>query len=354
MGNRIRIGGSIYGLGSEIDDPTGAIWALLERMDGRTRIPDIVDGVIARHPGQDREAVLGALTQVIDAGFAEDVDAADSDELTDRDKERYDRSRRFYRWVDLEPRSRKWHSQIRLRNARVVVVGLGGTGGSAALSLAASGIGRLHCVDYDLVELSNLNRQVLYTEKDIGRTKVDAAVDRLRQLNSDIEITGQQSRITSQADFVPLVADCDVLLLSADQPGEIRAWANRCCLSTGTPWVDSGYHGPRASVGVYVPGRGACYECGWMAYLEHENELGNSREYTTARKSRNAVCAPSAGLSGFLASYAVIALITGVSPVAPGVVYGVNLVAPDDEYVINNVRNGNCPACGAQNCPPSE
>ena len=75
------------------------------------------------------------------------------------------------------PRASSWDAQARLARSRVTVVGLGGSGAGAAAALAASGVGRLHCVDPDAVELSNLNRQVLYSEDDIGRPKVDAAVD---------------------------------------------------------------------------------------------------------------------------------------------------------------------------------
>lgn len=68
--------------------------------------------------------------------------------------------------LDLTPRASTWEPQERLRRALVTVIGVGGTGGVAALALAASGVGRLHCVDPDVVELSNLSRQVIYTEDD--------------------------------------------------------------------------------------------------------------------------------------------------------------------------------------------
>lgn len=162
-----------------------------------------------------------AIAQLVESGYVEDAAAPDPAELTERDKDRYDRARRYFRWLDLAPRASTWEPQVALRRARVTVVGVGGTGGVAALALAASGVGRLHCVDPDVVELSNLSRQVIYTEDDIGVPKVGAALARLRKLNTDIAVSGQRLRIDSVTDVLPLAGSCDVLLLSADQPPEV-------------------------------------------------------------------------------------------------------------------------------------
>jgi molybdopterin/thiamine biosynthesis adenylyltransferase len=342
--NRIRIGGPIYGTGSEIADPSGFIWALLQSLDGTGTIEEI----ISRFPDHRPAEVLGAFTQLANAGFIEDTGAPDPAELSIREKERYERSRRFFRWTDRTPRATYWEPQVRLRNARVVVVGLGGTGGTAALALAASGVGRLHCVDDDCVELSNLNRQIIYTEKDIGRLKTDAAAERLRALNSDIDVTTERLRVDDSGDIAGLAEDCDVLLLAADQPVRIHAWANRACLASTTPWVDGGYHGPRAAIGVYVPGQGPCYECVRLAEHDRNRVLGVVDDHTTARGDSNAVTATSAGISGHLAAHAVLALITGAMPVWPGRIHGVNLMAPDDQYVIDDPRREDCPACGSR------
>src|SRR5262249_57258164 len=129
----------------------------------------------------------------------------------------------------------------------------------AALGLVASGVGRLHCVDADTVELTNLNRQILYGESDLGRPKVEVAADRLRHLNSGVALTTARETVIGEADVRALASGCDVLVLCADRPSEIRLWANRACLATGTPWVDAGYHGPMVAAAAYVPGEGPCY-----------------------------------------------------------------------------------------------
>jgi len=344
-GNRIRIGGTVYGIAGEVDDPTGSVWTLLNAMDGSRSVEAVVAAVVEAHPGERPAAVRAAVELFVESGHVYDAAGTDPPGLTDRDKVRHDRSRLFYRWIDSKPRASWWEPQARLRLARVTVVGVGGTGGNAAMALAASGVGELRCVDSDVVELSNLNRQVLFTESDIGRPKVEAAVERLRQLNSDIAITGVRRAMTGVADLQELSAECDLLLLCADRPGEIRVWANRACLATHTPWVDAGYHGPVVAVAAYVPGGGACYECVWRAEHERHRAMGVEADYTIQRNAQNAVSAPTAGISGYLAAHLGISLLTGVVPVRSGLVQGINLIAPDHHYVIEPTQRTDCPAC---------
>jgi molybdopterin/thiamine biosynthesis adenylyltransferase len=344
---RIRLGGVAYGSAAEIADPAGSVWTLLRCMDGSLGIEQIVARTVDRHPAATPASVRDAVQLLVDAGYVEDAGGPDPSQLTERDKERYARARAYFRWMDLTPRASTWEPQVALRQARVTVVGLGGTGGNAAMALAATGVGRLHCVDPDVVELSNLGRQILYTEDDIGRPKVEAAVRRLRRLNSDIDVSGCAGRIGGVDDVVVLCADCDVLLLAADDPVDIRAWTNRGCLRTGTPWVDSGYHGPLVSVAIYVPGKGACYECVQAGQADRHRAAGTqpADPADVADLAPHAVGAASAGLSGHLSAHAVTSLITGVPPAREGRVYAINLVELDAAFSIDESRRADCPAC---------
>jgi molybdopterin-synthase adenylyltransferase len=348
-GGRIRIGGVSYGIAAEIEDPTGAVWTLLQNMDGTRGIGEIVSQTLRSHPGQSADAVHDMACQLTGSGYVEDAGAADPAGLSQRDKQRYDRARNYYRWLDLTPRASTWEPQARLRAARVTVVGVGGTGGVAALGLAAAGVGQLHCVDPDTVELSNLSRQVIYAESDIGRPKADAAVARLAQLNSDITVSAEKLRIGSADDARPLARDCDVLLLSADQPPEVRVWVNRACLAARRPWVDAGYHGPLIQVGVYQPGTGACWECLHDSAQDEHRALGANSGDAPERAAAvgRAVGAVSAGISGYLAAHQVIALITGVPPVVPGQIQAVNLAALDAPFTRADPPRRGCPGCAA-------
>jgi molybdopterin/thiamine biosynthesis adenylyltransferase len=346
---RIRIGGPTYGIAAEVEDPSGSVWTLLQSMDGRRGADQIVQRVLEAHPGETADAIGAALNLFVESGYVEDAGAPDPVELTEWEKQRFDRSRAYFRWMDLTPRASTWDPQVTLRRARVTLIGMGGTGGVAAMALAASGVGRLLCVDSDVVELSNLNRQVLYTEQDIGRAKVDAAVERLRQLNSAIDVDGVQRRVTCVDDVVSFAKECDVLVLSADRPQpDVRVWTNRACLATGTPWVDAGYHGPLVQVGMYVPDGGPCWECVRAADAERHRAIGIRYEDSQQRNEAvaNAVGAPSAGISGYLAAHHALALITGVPARRAGRVDAVNLMDLDGTFVLDDPRRSDCPACG--------
>src|SRR5437660_7496078 len=98
--------------------------------------------------------------------------------------------------------------QQRLKEARVLCIGAGGLGSPAALYLAAAGVGQLGLVDFDEVDLSNLQRQILHGTKDIGRKKLDSAEDRLRDINPEIEVELHHCRFSSEnAPKIVLVYD---------------------------------------------------------------------------------------------------------------------------------------------------
>jgi molybdopterin/thiamine biosynthesis adenylyltransferase len=349
---QIRIGGGVYGIAAEITDPGGWLWNLITAIDGTAGPAEIVGRVLRAYPDAAEADVLDALESLIGAGYVEDAAAEVPADFSLREQQRYGRGVQFYRWVDLQPRRSPWDVQRLLRGARVVLIGVGGTGASAALALAASGVGHLHCIDADVVELSNLNRQILYTEGDLGRPKAAAAVAHLRQRNSDIKITGERTRIGSPDDCAAAIAGYGMLALCADRPDDLRRWANRSCLAARIPWVDGGYHGPLVTAGVYVPGDGPCWEClraGELARLGLPAISPADLSRGLPRAPGNAATAVTAALSGQLVAHLAIALLTGTSPITPGTVYGTNLMMLGEQVVVRHPRRRDCPACGSAN-----
>ncbi|WP_433634018.1 HesA/MoeB/ThiF family protein [Nocardia sp. CA-120079] len=343
----IRIGATVHGLGVEIEDPDGWVRVLISALDG-TRSPDeIVDVVLSDYPGVP---AADAMQQLSDAGLLEDAGAPVPVEFSERELERYSRGVAFFRWIDRTARVSAWDVQLRLRRSRVLLVGVGGTGGIVAQGLVASGVGQLHCVDADVVELSNLNRQILFRENDIGRSKVEAAVQHLRALNSDVRVTGEQRRITKQSDLAELLeTGYDLLALCADQPRTIRRWANRACLSAGVPWVVGGYHGPTVSGSLHSPGQSACWEC----LHDHRAEQADMRlppettlESLAPQLPWHPVNIVSATLTGTLLTHFALATLTGAPPIEPGFRYDVNLVRLDASAPDRITSRPDCPACG--------
>lgn len=151
--------------------------------------------------------------------------------------------------------------QERLRQARALVVGLGGLGGTAAMLLARAGVGRLRLVDPDHPSMDNLHRQVLYSEQDVaaGRGKAQAAQDYLRSLNREVAIEAHQVALES-ANALELLAGCDVVLDGLDSAAN-RHLLNEACLKLGIPLVHAGVVQAKGQLLVVRPSQGPCLRC---------------------------------------------------------------------------------------------
>jgi molybdopterin/thiamine biosynthesis adenylyltransferase len=350
--DRVRIGGIVQGIAADIVDPDGWVWALLEALDGSRTTDQVVADLVHLHPARSRVEVRLAIDDLVRAGYVEDADEPAAGGLTAAERERYRRSKALFRWMDRTPRRTGWDTQLLLRGARVVVIGIGGVGCTAAQTLVVSGVGHVHCVEPDVVELSNLNRQILFTEHDLGRPKADAAVDRLRAHNSEVRVTGARTTIDGPGVLRTLATGFDVLLLAADQPQEIRSWAGQACEATGTAWVHAGYHGPQVSCGLYRPGTGPCYDCARVA--ERDRRAGLPPRTFSASAARiarsHAANAVSAGVAGQLAAHLTLSLITGAPAVRTNCQFGLNLVTLQDSFALGpEAPRPDCPTCGRGN-----
>jgi molybdopterin-synthase adenylyltransferase len=148
--------------------------------------------------------------------------------------------------------------QAAIRKARVLVVGAGGLSSPCALYLAAAGIGAIGLVDDDTVSLSNLQRQILFRTKDIGRAKVDAGAETLKALNPGVQIDLHAMRLTAE-NVAPLIAGYDVIADGTDNFAT-RFLLNDACFFAGKPLVSAAVTEFEGQLAVYAPG-GPCYRC---------------------------------------------------------------------------------------------
>lgn len=336
----IRIGGELYGIAAEITDPHGWVWDALRLMDGATPVEHIEAELASRHPRLPAEYIHGLVKTLLSSGYLEDAATHRPEGFTDDEMERYSRNHAYFRRIDLRPGSDPWAVQRHLTKSRVAVLGVGGTGSHAAWALAAVGVGSLHLVDPDRVEVSNLTRQVLYGEADVGRPKAQVAVERLRTVNSAGSFTCEVRKADTEEALVELVSHCDVFALCADEPRNdlIAKMTSRVCAALGVPWVMAGYNGPLVTVGVYGP-EGPCFECvgaGEEARLKPgwHPDLGGP-----------GVLAPAAGISGQLIAHEAVSLLTGMGSRSPGYVRGINLIAPDHLVDVRHPARPECSLC---------
>ena len=191
-------------------------------------------------------------------------------------------------------------AQERLGAARVLIVGLGGLGSPVAMYLAATGVGRLMLADFDAVDLSNLQRQLLHGTADIGRTKVDSAIATISALNPDVELIPCKGSLDAES-LTELAADVD-LIVDATDNFATRFAVNAACYAAGIPLVSGAAIRTEGQVAVFSgrPG-GPCYQCLYPR---------NGSEDTTC--TANGVLAPVVGIIGSIQATEAIKLLTGL------------------------------------------
>jgi sulfur-carrier protein adenylyltransferase/sulfurtransferase len=152
-----------------------------------------------------------------------------------------------------------WEGQQRLRAGRVLVVGAGGLGSPVSLYLAAAGVGTLGLVDFDRVDLTNLQRQILYDTSDLGRPKLEAAAERLRAVNPHVNIVAHDTRL-SRTDALDVLAGYDVIIDGTDN-FPTRYLVNDACVLLGKPYVYGSILRFEGQVSVFDARHGPCYRC---------------------------------------------------------------------------------------------
>ncbi|HEX2493665.1 MAG TPA: molybdopterin-synthase adenylyltransferase MoeB, partial [Steroidobacter sp.] len=149
--------------------------------------------------------------------------------------------------------------QEKLKAARVLVIGAGGLGSPSSLYLAASGVGTIGVVDNDRVDVSNLQRQVLYDDASVGRPKAARAAERLRALNPQIRLFAHEVELRA-ANVQAIFAPYDLVLDGTDR-FTTRYLSNDACVLMGKPLVSAAIHRFEGQAMTYAPGRGPCYRC---------------------------------------------------------------------------------------------
>ncbi len=191
--------------------------------------------------------------------------------------------------------------QQRLLDSRVLVIGLGGLGAPAVMYLASAGVGELVLADYDHVELSNLQRQIIHKTTDIGRNKVDSAADMVAALNPDVHVT----RVSWELEGEELIAEisrADVVVDASDN-FETRFTLNAACVQTGTPLVSGAAVRMEGQVSVFLPAQAdsPCYRC----LYEDNGEAGEAC-------SREGAFAPLLGIIGSMQASEALKVLLGL------------------------------------------
>lgn len=223
--------------------------------------------------------------------------------------------------------------QLKLRNARAAIVGMGGLGSLIAMKLAAMGIGHLRLIDRDVVARSDLHRQLLYDADQVGLPKVAAALNNLGRLNPDVELEPIPESLNS-FNASRLLGGVDIVLDGLDGP-EGRYLLNRTCQKLGTPWIFGAAIQANGNVTTIVPGKTICLEC-FLSGLKDED------------LPKCAVVGVHPSVLGIVASlqvYEAVSLLLGRKPELMNKLLYIDLKDMEFNKIIFDPQQ-DCPVCG--------
>lgn len=248
--------------------------------------------------------------------------------MNDRQRERYSRHLRLPQ-MGIE-------GQRRLLRSRALIVGLGGLGSPAAMYLAASGVGTLVLSDFDQVELSNLQRQIVHGTSDLGRHKVESARDRLHELNPEVVVHPLPWALDDTELFSEVV-QADVVLDASDN-FETRFQLNRACVRAKTPLVSGAAIRLEAQVSVFEPARpdSPCYRC----LYSDESRAGETC-------LELGVLAPLLGIIGSLQAVEALKLLVGIGSTLTGRVLLLDALHMEWR-TLRLPKDPRCPVCSGQ------
>jgi bacteriocin biosynthesis cyclodehydratase domain-containing protein len=349
----ILLARDVYGLGRSLsDDPRGTVWRLLKLMDGTRDIVSLTRDLRRTHAGADEGGVRRAVADLRRRGIVEDAKDRPPKDLSPAELERYAPNFDFFSLVTVGSPTSAFDIQARLKRARVTVLGVGAIGSATAMSLAAAGVGHLRIIDPDVVETSNLNRQLLYRTGDVGLPKVVAARAHLRELNPHVHVTSGRTLVKGPSDLPPLLANCDLFVLGADRPHEILHWTNDAAVDLGTPWLENSYSGPRSAIGLFVPGETPCLRC-LEHYMEEKQRARGTFDGSDLDSSSasNPVIGATASIAGHFGALQALYFLAGLPAAAEGGLIHLNLWRPKDVRVERPPFWAKCPACGRRPRP---
>lgn len=226
--------------------------------------------------------------------------------------------------------------QRAFKQARVLLVGAGGLGSPLALYLAAAGVGTLGLVDFDVVDVSNLQRQVLHGTSDVGRSKLDSARERLRDLNPHVRVEGFETRLTA-ANAREILREFDIVVDGTDNFAT-RYLTNDACVLLGKPNVYGSIFGFEGQASVFATERGPCYRC----LFPTPPPAG-----LVPSCAEGGVLGVLPGLIGCIQATETLKLILGAGPTLAGRLLMVDALS----MAFRNVRvdrDPECPACGTR------
>ena len=325
----------------EIPDEDGEVSKLFKLMDGINTIDKIAELMGA--PLQD---IVDTIESLNEYKLVEDIDA-DKCGLSEYSiKKNRANFNHFNNFTDLS--LTKYQILRKLADSEVCILGLGGASiiGTALVGL---GVGKISGADFDVVELSNLNRQFLYNTEDIGKLKSDSLYNRLSKMSDEVEVVVHNKKIDSTKMLEPIIKSANVVVSGIDTPQIVsRRWVNSACVQLKKPYVQAGISNGAIAWQSYRPGS-ACFDCYLIDCMVREESYGEmlAQQYGRNFSGNNTTIAPNATLiCGFLTNE-IFRMITGLQGgMQPSEINELNTVTMSPNSSYQWPKYDKCPTCG--------
>lgn len=221
--------------------------------------------------------------------------------------------------------------QNKLKQATVMVAGIGGLGGTAALYLAAAGVGKLILTHEGVIHLPDMNRQILMDSSHVGEERMGIAIENLRRINPETTFQGHNAKIDFET-AKPWVQEAD-LVIDARYDFPERYELNRLCVSLSKPLIEAAMYGFEVSLTTIVPGTTPCLACLYPEGAKEWEPFGFP------------VLGATAGIAGCLAATEAVKYIAGVGRPFTDVMHRIDTLTMSN-YVVSIKRRPDCPCCG--------
>lgn len=247
--------------------------------------------------------------------------------LTERERRRYERQMILPEIGD--------GGQMKLKQARVLIIGAGGLGSPAAFYLAAAGVGTIGIADADEVSLSNLNRQILHSEETLGMNKAESAGERLSRLNEAVNIRTYPYFVTPE-NITELIRDYDFVIDASDN-FETKFLINDACVLASKPFCHAGVLRFEGQVMTVVPGEGPCYRCIF-------EEIPDKKDVQSA--SGVGIVGAAAGIAGCIQALEAVKYIVGTGELLTGRMLVIDGLTMQTRLVPFGEKSAGCRVCG--------
>ncbi|HEU4965350.1 MAG TPA: ThiF family adenylyltransferase [Bacilli bacterium] len=349
LDQEVQIGEEV-GVAGFIDDPTGCVAKLVSLLDGNHSLQEIVTRVQADFAEISEEEIRGAIQAMDQEGYLEDAS------LVPRQMDSYltHRYKANLNYLSLftDIYMSKYELQEKINNAKISLLGVGGLGSQILYHLAALGFHQIKILDFDTLDLSNFNRQLLYSEEDLGRLKVDMAKKRIAQFNPNVNLETTNRKIESARDVYEHVHGADYVISVADRPTlDIQDWVNEGVVAAGLPMVSGGVLNTRGRFFTMIPGQTGCVQCHVQQVMtEDEKQKALERHMRSVDFQRNnAAISPNVAILAGILVNELLKVVTGTEePLSLARVMEFNFLDFTTSEVSAWTKQETCPICGKQ------